>query len=400
MASPPLPLSSLPPSPLTMEYLNDFDLLKFGVKSDSSPVPPAGGPPKATSQDPPSPHPAFMPPDSCLTSSPYNSLPHSPTLSDAHPPHSSSSSLSSLSSSSPPMSLPVPPGVIYPFRLAYGTGSSPGSSPSPTSLEDLLWLTALQQFGLEATAPVSVLGPLGGEGPELGERDGGPTGGFLGCEDAVEALLSSAAVNSQFTVLAQSSDSSQRDSGSDSGGEVFCPQAADLCARPLLVLPPSLAGAPLSSVPYLQTLSPDGQPHHHLHPHPYHLHLHHQLGQRQGGVEERFSDEQLVSLSVRELNRHLRGVSKDEAARLKQKRRTLKNRGYAQSCRHKRLQHRHALEAEKHHLMQQLEQLQLELSRVLRERDAYKTRYEKLVDTKEAPLTHSGRPPTPPDCFL
>lgn len=48
----------------------------------------------------------------------------------------------------------------------------------------------------------------------------------------------------------------------------------------------------------------------------------------------------------------------------------------------------------------QLEQLQLELSRVLQERDAYKTRYEKLVDTKEAPPTHSGRPPTPPDCFL
>lgn len=113
-----------------------------------------------------------------------------------------------------------------------------------------------------------------------------------------------------------------------------------------------------------------------------------------------------MSLSVRELNRHLRGVSKDEVVRLKQKRRTLKNRGYAQSCRYKRLQHRHALESEKHLLTQQLEQLQCELTRVLRERDAYKARYEKLLSTNhgtggDAPPAHTSNPPSPPpDYFL
>ncbi|XP_065578256.1 transcription factor MafA-like isoform X2 [Artemia franciscana] len=63
-----------------------------------------------------------------------------------------------------------------------------------------------------------------------------------------------------------------------------------------------------------------------------------------GGSVDYIDDELLVTLTVRELNKRLHGFPREDVVRLKQKRRTLKNRGYAQNCRSKRLAQRHELE--------------------------------------------------------
>jgi len=83
------------------------------------------------------------------------------------------------------------------------------------------------------------------------------------------------------------------------------------------------------------------------------------------------SDEELVTLSVRDLNKRLRNLSKDDKIRYKQRRRLLKNRGYAQTCRTRRIHNQHAKEIENEKLKELLQQITLE-------RNLYKTKYENL----------------------
>lgn len=89
------------------------------------------------------------------------------------------------------------------------------------------------------------------------------------------------------------------------------------------------------------------------------------------------SDDELVSLSVKELNRLLKGLTRDEVSKLKQRRRTLKNRGYAANCREKRISQKEELETEK-------DQLRAEVNRLQRENDIVKMELNALRNKCEA----------------
>lgn len=94
--------------------------------------------------------------------------------------------------------------------------------------------------------------------------------------------------------------------------------------------------------------------------------------------DDLINDDLLTCLSVRELNKRLHGYPREEVVRLKQKRRTLKNRGYAQNCRSKRMHQKHELEMTNRTLQSELHRMQLELNRITQERDYFKRRCDLL----------------------
>ncbi|TKR93572.1 hypothetical protein L596_007999 [Steinernema carpocapsae] len=69
------------------------------------------------------------------------------------------------------------------------------------------------------------------------------------------------------------------------------------------------------------------------------------------------SDEELTNLTVRQLNQRLQGQKREVVLQLKQKRRTLKNRGYAYNCRVRRIQTQSNLEHENARLAEQVRHL-------------------------------------------
>ena len=90
------------------------------------------------------------------------------------------------------------------------------------------------------------------------------------------------------------------------------------------------------------------------------------------------NDEEIANMRVQELNRFLRNVPWDEAKKIRKRRRNLKNRGYALTCRLRKQQEQEDLINENTSLRKQAEDGRWSLLRALKEKETYKKKYMEL----------------------
>ena len=95
------------------------------------------------------------------------------------------------------------------------------------------------------------------------------------------------------------------------------------------------------------------------------------------------TEEQLVSLSARDLNRICRDLPDDVIKQLKKRRRTLKNRGYAYNSRVRRVSQKNTLEKERDELKLQVAQLSEKCRVLMEEKNQWRRRAQTLENRGE-----------------
>ena len=100
--------------------------------------------------------------------------------------------------------------------------------------------------------------------------------------------------------------------------------------------------------------------------------------QRLQEFHQHISDDELTTLSVRDLNQRLKCLPKTEAKTLRRRRRSLKNRAYATSCRQRRTALKARLETENQRLQEQLREAKERLFNAVKDRDSYKKKFDLL----------------------
>lgn len=93
---------------------------------------------------------------------------------------------------------------------------------------------------------------------------------------------------------------------------------------------------------------------------------------------ELFTDDELINLSIRDLNKRLKSLPKEDVQKIRRRRRSLKNRGYATSCRQRRTAMKESLEKQNLRLKTQLLEAKENLCNAVKDRDMYKRKFEQL----------------------
>ena len=91
-----------------------------------------------------------------------------------------------------------------------------------------------------------------------------------------------------------------------------------------------------------------------------------------------FTETELMTLSIRELNKRLKTLPKEDRVRIRKRRRSLKNRSYATNCRKRRAVWKDHLEDENKRLKEQLSEVRQQLVNTTKERDFLRKKFEQI----------------------